>query len=53
MRVFELLTQSPDTSDCQVTKVFAMKTVSMKAILQRANSFKQINHEESQLCNSF
>lgn len=32
--VFELLTQSPNTSDCQVRKVF-----SMKAILQRPNSF--------------
>lgn len=38
--VLELLTQSPNTSDCQVRKVFAMKTFSMKAILEKVNSFK-------------
>lgn len=41
--VFELLTQSPNISDCQVRKVFATSTISMKTTLQRGNSFKQTN----------
>lgn len=49
---FALLTRTPNTSDCQIRKVFAMYCFS-KTILQRVCFFKQMNWTELQLSTSF